>query len=384
MQGRVAVFAALIAINAILYTSWIGLSADRPATNTRDPYLETSFREEGTFTRHLLSTTLRNSGYAAPYFEQIVKENRILAFGTSESVHHHNVAHQLNALLDDGPKFQMYAQPGLSPIHLALFFAKCKNEQIRMPAILLSVNLVYFTQSHDGLNDGWMKNVERSEVFVELDHGNVRSHLNADARKAYADHFAGRSWLYPLTLQKYLANLLFLRVHGTDQLPAPDVFKEKIFDYDGEKHAYNLEQNVWQGYRASDELQKSRWEVMEPRDCANLAGLKSIIEIADQLQVPMLVVINRPNRKYYEFHGLDMAQYDERYAEMRRQIRELDGNSIILDLYEEPSLEPGYRDRMHPDEFGDRQVAERIAATKELETFRQRTREYYSKDDDSN
>lgn len=384
MPGRIALFSTLIAVNLIVYGSYGWLANYQPDTNSRDPYLETSFREEGLFTRIDLESTLRNAAYTIPYFKRIEREQQILAFGTSESVHHHNVAHQLNALLDDPPKFRMYAQPGLSPIHLALVFAKCQQQQIRMPPILLSVNLVYFTESHDGVNDGWLSNVSRSDLFVELDHDRTRQHLTEDAQAVFSSHFEGRRWLYPLTLQKYLSNLLFLKFHQTGTLPEPDVFREKVFTFDGEKHPYNLQQNVWDGYRASDELQKSRWEVVEPQQCANLAGVRSIIDIAEKMQVPMLVVINRPNRKYYESHGLDMNRYDERYGEIRQQIRAMAGETIVLDLYDGPLLEPGYRDRMHPDEWGDFQIAEHMVATPELKAFRNKVREYYSMPPSSN
>lgn len=378
MPGRIALFSTLIAVNMIVYGSYWWLADYQPDTNSRDPYLETSFREEGPFTRFDLSSTLRNTAYTIPYFNRIEQERQILAFGTSESVHDHNVAHQLNALLDDAPKFHMYAQPGLSPIHLALFFAKCKKEQIPMPPVLLSVNLVYFTQSHDGVNDGWLSNVSRSNLFVEMDHDKTRQYLSADAQAIYAKHFEGRGWLYPLTVQKYLSNLLFLKFHQTGALPDPDVFREKVFVYDGERPDYNLEQNVWEGYRAADALQTSRWEVMEPQRCVNLAGIRSIIETAESMQVPMLLVINRPNRKFYESHGLDMERYDTRYAGIRRQIHDLAGDTIVLDLYDEPMLEPGFRDRMHPDPWGDYQIAEYMVQTPELKAFRDKVREHYS------
>lgn len=377
MVGRTPMLVALLVTNGVLYGMLPWLRSADLGGNTRDAFLETRYSEDGPFTWMYEAATFRNPGYAEPFFELLASDQRILFLGTSESMHGHNIGNQINVLFPEKPNAHMYAQAGSSPVHMSLLLAKLRRDKIKLPPIAWVINLVYFTKSHDVLNDGWMTNVTPSDTFLMMNHGNVMDNLGDDVADLYDDHFASRRWLTPLTAQKYAANLWFLNFHQP-QLPpdSPSTFPLFQFEFDGEKPDYDVERNVWNGYRASDQLQKSRWRVQPPSECRNLSAIKECIGMLEAAGSPLLLVILPPNRQFYAASGLDMAEYDERYLEMRKQIREAVKSESLIDLVD-MELEQGFKDRMHADEWGDYQLAKEIIAREEFLQFHKRAANFY-------
>lgn len=93
---------------------------------------------------------------------------------------------------------------------------------------------------------------------------------------------------------------------------------------------------MWAGYDATDEAVKARWEVSRKEESLNLKGLLLVL--------PM-------NRAFYRYHGLDMTEY------------------LLLDLYEQPRLHLGFRDRMHQDGYGFFQLARCIIDSEAYRRF---------------
>lgn len=375
-----AVVVVLLAVNGLLYASWFWLKDQAVGGNRRDPYLEQLYFEDGPTSRINQQAIFRNDGYIEPFLELVESKQRILTLGTSESIHDHNISNQMNAISAEAPKLQMYAESGMSPIHSCFFFAKCKRDGIKLPPLMMFVNLVYFTESHDIINDGWLTKVMPSDTFLQMDHGGLLNYVTADVQDLYEDHFANRRWFAPLTAQRYLGSLLFLRCNQPNPLaPPPGIDKERKWTFDGHKPEYDIDRNVQKGYRAPDRMSKNRWAVKLADECVNLAGLTSIMTTLADQQQPILLVILPTNRAYYAYNGLDMEEYDQRYSKLREAIRThaQTSNVAVLDMYEEPDLDQGYADRMHADEYGDFQMAEFILGTPEFQTFHDQAKRYY-------
>ena len=77
-----------------------------------------------------------------------------------------------------------------------------------------------------------------------------------------------------------------------------------------------------------------------------------------------------------------MAEYDRRYAAIRKAISEMatSKNSYIIDLYESPKLHLGFMDRMHADQYGNFQLADYIIQSAEYTNFIETVQKYYSTD----
>lgn len=381
MSAKTGTAVVLILVNVLLYGSWYWLG-DQPLTgNRRDAFLETRYLPDGPETRLSTSSILRNDGYAVPFFELMEKEKRIIMFGTSESIHPHNISYQMNAISDELPKTYIFSQAGMSPIHLSFFFAKCERDKLQIPPVVLLVNLVYFTNSHDVLNDGWLTRVLPSDSFAQLNHGDVLDYVDEDVRDLFEDHYANRRWLMPITSQKHLGGLWFLNFNQPNPLaPAPDGMANDRYEYNGKLPNYDDARNVWKGYHPRDEMQKSRWEVRKVEECLNLIGLRSIVNSAEACNAPMMVIVMPTNKPYYKASGLDMDRYEERYTKIREAIKALPQKSSteVMDLYEDMELDKGFKDRMHADQYGHYQMANHILETPEYQAFRQRAAEYFA------
>jgi len=362
--GRTILATLLLPANVLLCVAWFWL----PSNPSLGP-------SPGRF---VLSGTASQTGL----LDAVRRERRILFLGTSESLDSHNLGHQLNYLTPDDPQVVVVARAGTSPIHTSLAFARSKKHSMTPVPLVLVVNLVYFTRSHDVINDGWLGNVLPSSAFYLMDHDGVRTHVSEAVREAYDRHFALRRLLFPFTVQEYLGNLLFLQARTliTPSMPMRYArVQERQFS--GALPRYDEERGVWADYRASDETVPSRWQVSRAEDSVNLKGLASSLAFLRGQDAPVLVLILPTNRAFYRYHGLDMTEYEHRYRVIRDEIHALAGsdNIFVLDLYDDPPLHLGFLDRMHPDGYGYFQLAKYLIGTKPYQAFIDSVRRYHDR-----
>ena len=371
--ARETIVAVLIAANVLLYCLWPWLRTLPFDADTTDQFVrKASFRQE---------QLLKNEAYLSSFFDEMQVKKRILFFGTSESVTSYDLASQLNSLALDNPQMVRIAQGGLSPIHSCLVFAKCARGNIRIPPTVLVINLTYFEMAHDTIDDGYISAIMRTPIFLLMNHRDINSYLGDDVLKAYDRHFAFICVLYPVMMQRYLGTLLYLLFHqaASDALRfkhLPDSF----YRFNNTLPEYDVKRSVHVGYRASDQMAKNRWLVNTVDNSVNLKGIASIMTILSKQPAPVLFLILPTNRTFYEYNGLDMREYDRRYADIRRRIRALvtSKNSYLIDLYENPKLHLGFEDRMHADEYGFFQLASHLVKSEEYIRFIEAVRRYYS------
>ena len=245
----------------------------------------------------------------------------ILYLGTSESVFDWNLAGQLNFMRTDEPSMVSLAKAGMSLIHSAVTIARAKRERIEFPPTVIVINPVYFTKSHDMINDGWLSEMVRSPVFLQMNHGNVRAYLTEEVRDVYDQHFALRRILYPATAQEYLGNLIYLSFHQPVIDPAqPAPLSIPVYRFNGSLPNYDKEMNVWAGNAAVDRFSKGRWQVNQAQESVNLKGLASILTVLKKKPAPSALLVLPVNRKFYEYHGLDMDEFDSRYRDIRNAL----------------------------------------------------------------
>jgi hypothetical protein len=251
-----------------------------------------------------------------------------------------------------------------------------------LPPLILIINLVYFTRSHDVINNGWLGSVLPSPAFYLMNHDDIRTQLGERVRRAYDDHFSLRRLLYPFTAQEYMGNLMFLRARAgvTSSAALPSTNPRK-WRFSNVLPRYDEVRGVWAEYEAADESVPSRWEVSRVDESLNLKGLASIIRVLREQPAPALLLILPTNRAFYRYHGLDMTEYERRYRAIRDAIRALDDaeNIEVLDLYEKPPLHLGFLDRMHPDEYGYFQLVQFLINSKPYHRFIAQVRMYYDR-----
>ena len=371
--------ALLLAANALLFAAWPWLRALPLGTDSTDPIWKT-FGEGPSVRRHLIAESLlRNTGYLASFMDAVRKDRAVLFWGTSETLPNFNLGVQLNALHPDDPPMAVLAKSGTSPIHAAFVFANCKASGIAIPPLVVLINPVYFTESHDVINDGWLSLVMRSEVFVQLDHRGVLERLTPAVRQAYAQHFGLRRYLLPLYAQEYLGNLAYLAFHQSAHRDYPvsalPVWKH---EFNGKTPDYDRERGVHPGYRALDA--RYRWEVRKVGDSVNLMGLQAMVATLATERAPVLLLVLPVNRRFYESNGIDMEDFDNRYRDLRRAFGDLQrpGHVFLLDLFDAPWLDYGFGDRMHEDEYGFHQIAEHVASAPSYRSFIDAVRAYYA------
>jgi len=323
---------------------------------------------------------LRNADYLGWLCDRVRDHQGILFFGTSESGPLHNLGAQLNDARPGDPPVTVLPVMGMSPIHSTVVFARSRQEGMPLPPVIVVVNLVYFTESHDVINDGWLSTVARNPIFLKFDHGGLRQHLSADVRALFDAHFRGRSILDPLLYQQYAGNLLYLANHqaGPGALPRDSPPPER-YHFDGMVPEYDPERNVPPGYRPSDQLSKGRWRVRSESECLNLKGVENTARLLRDERAPALLVVLPVNRAFYRAEGLDMTEFDTRYRALRRRVADqaLPGHLFVVDMYDEPALDGGFEDRMHADEYGHHQLAEALAEMPEYRHFIEAVRAYY-------
>jgi DltD protein len=363
--AKIVLLAVLLIANVLLYAAWPWLRQMPVGGDTSQPFL--------------LRNIIRNEEYLAQFFDGIRENRKILFLGTSESMPPYNLAAQLNALGPTGRYLAALSKGGNSPIHSALAIARAKREGLQFPPIILVINPVYFTESHDIIDDGWMSDMVRSPVFLQMNHRDIRDYLSPEVQNAYDDHFTLKRLLYPATMQEYLSNLLYLSFHqpvdaSQDKVPLP----MPVYQFSGDLPSYDNEKNVWSGNEAVDRFSKSRWQVHSVEDSVNLKGLAAIVSILKREPAPVLLLFLPVNRSFYKYHDLDMKEFDRRYRDIRNVLQQFsqEGNIYLLDLYDFP-VRFGFRDRMHMDQFGFFQLASHIMKDETYLRFLQAAKTYY-------
>ena len=377
--ARIAILWVLLAANVLMYLSWPWLRSMRLGSDSSDIAF---FRlhKSGEVSLNAWSL-LRNDVYLASFFDLIRGSRKVLYMGTSESVEPYNLAAQLNQMSSDKSRIVALAQAGMSPIHSCVTIAKCKRERIKIPPVILVINLVYFTQSHDVINDGWLGRVIRSHVFLQMNHRDIRSYLSDEVLGVYDEHFALRRMLYPVTIQQYLGNLLYLSFHqSSDRIVRVEHLLAPTYEFDGVLPDYDEDRYVHAGYRASDQKAKDRWQVKTVEECLNLKGLSSAMAILQKQSVPVLLLVLPMNQTFYKYNGLDMEEYNRRYSAIRREIGTMltSENTDLIDLYDMPELHLGFKDRMHADQYGNFQLSKYILESDEYTLFIEAVERYYA------
>lgn len=375
-RGRRVALIVIVVSNVLLLGVWPwrdGLPTDRDASDP--PY---TVRPNGRVSLNA-GGILRNPGFWHDFLDRLHQERRVLYLGTSESVMRGNLASQLNVHGPEDVRMVCLAKAGLSPIHQCVAFASVSKHGLRVPPTVLIVNLVYFTRSHDVLNEGWLATTARSATFVQMNHDNLQQHLTGEVRDVYQRHFRARLPLYPMWMQQYLGNLLYLWFHdrqvGQANVPALPV---PLFVFDGTAPTYDTNRAVPVEYVAADQMARGRWEVSQVEESVNLKALRSSLAILRNQAAPILVVVLPTNRRFYAFNGLDMKEYDRRYEAIRGAIAESaqGPNLHVLDLYDIP-LDYGFMDRMHADPYGNHQLAVAVAGSTAYAEFVADVRAYY-------
>jgi hypothetical protein len=355
----------LLVANALLYMTWPWLRS-QPLTSD----------SSATYSRN---NVMRNELYLRWFFDSIHSDKRILYLGTSESTSRANLAAQFNQLAPDNPKIISYAKAGLSPIHSAVLVAKWEREGLTIPPLVLVINPVYFTHAYDEINDGWLSDVVRSPAFLQMNHRHILDYLSPEVRNIYDRHFSLRRLLYLATIQEYLGNLFYLFFHQVSAGPGALQFPVSTYEFTGKLPEYDEKKNVWRNIQAPDRFDKSRWLVSDPEESVNLKGLASSMRTLRTKSSPILLLVLPVNRKFYEYYGLDMSEFDNKYKAIRNTIKELakGSNIYLIDLLESPKLRQGFEDRMHMDQYGNFQIARFILESPEYGRFLDGVRTYY-------
>jgi len=269
---------------------------------------------------------------------------------------------------------------GLSPIHATFLFARCRREGLETPPLVIVVNPVYFTRSHDVIDEGWLSSVMRSSAFVQMNHRDVADTLSPAVRNAYQRHFRLRNALYPVVHQEYAGNLLYLLFHQADEgVLSGRVVPLETYRYDGEIPKYDAVRNILAGNTKMDALDQSRWEVNPPETSLNMQGLSSTMAALRDARAPVLLLVFPVNLTFYVSYGVDRDTLRARYGAMSETIGKLrrQDQVFVVDLGDDQKLRFGFRDRMHADAYGHHQLAEYLVDNPEYRRFKDAVRTYY-------
>lgn len=376
----------LLTANILFFAAWPWLRGLPLSADSTDPPVRTLGTGRTAARTLKPESVLRNPGYLSSFFDAVRGERGILFLGTSETLHYFNLGAQLNARFPENPPMAVLAKAGTSPVHSTLLFASSRREGIEVPPLVILINLVYFTESHDLINDGWMSSLMRSEVFVQLDHRQVMERVSPEVRSLYGEHSRLRRFLSPFYAQEYLGNLLYLSAHqGARQVFPREVLPIRRYEFDGVVPEYDRARGVHAGYVASDQRAKARWEVKTVEQCLNLKGLASTVSLLEKQEAPVLLLVLPANRRFYAANGLDMTRYDRRYRALRDSIGRFQrpGRIFLIDLYDSPWLDYGFSDRMHQDAYGFHQIARHLGTDGTYERFNRTVRSYYSREPES-
>lgn len=377
--SHAAVLLVIVLANLGLILAGLRLRSAHLAADTTEPTLNPSPK---IFRRLNSGPILQNDRYLSWLFDAVRGKRGVLFLGTSESGPPHNLGAQLNAVDPQGPPMVVLQKMGLSPIHATLLFARCRREGIEPPPLAMVVNLVYFTRSHDVIDDGWLSSVMRAPVFVQMDHRDVREALSAGVLEAYDRHFRLRSALYPILQQEYFGDLLYLSGHQSASAPfARSSVPVEVHRFDGRIPVYDEARGVHAGTVVKDVLARNRWDVKSPESCLNLKGLASTMEALRDAPAPVLLLVLPVNLTFYSHYGVDPEDLRRRYGALRGPIGAFrrTGRVFVADMEDRPNLHFGFEDRMHNDAYGHYQLAKYLVGAPEYRSFVDAVSAYYNR-----
>ena len=329
-----------------------------------------------------VAAIIQDSGYTDWFSRSVRRNNLVFMLGTSESDKFDNLACEINGLRPP-LRWESIARGGLSPIHAAIFFARTIHSKIRLPPAVYVVNPVYFGRSHNRVDDGWLSFVASAPASVAYDCPPFEDLLQSRTTEALQEHLRPYRRLLPFTFQAHLAHRLYLWANRSPvTLEVPE-------DEPGEcvsrtaTSRYDATRNVHSDYQPRDWFVKSHWQMMPPEESVNLRGVTSIIEMWRQTNAPLLLLVLPPNRAFYASQGIDMEKYDRFLLEHRRVIQRTvasqTGERLVyfVDFNDDFVMEQGYGDRMHPDGYGNWQMAEYLVAQPGYRSFMKAAMRYY-------
>ena len=358
-----AVVSIIFFINILIILSWSFLK-------NKQYYYDSSDK------KHKLSV-LRNDGYLRDYFLNLKNNKKILYLGTSESTLRYSIPYQLNAIGTNNI-YENKSAAWMSPVHLSLLFSKLKKYGFETPSLVIAVNPVYFTNQHDVINEGGMDNIIKSSIFAKMNHNEIMSYLNDNLVSIFSKHYLHSFLLKPFEFQKYTASLFYLN--------SKQINYEMKYD-NGNKYfkftqipEYDLKQNTRKNYHPIDLFNKRNWIIEESNISPNLAGIESIISVLNDFKsTPVLFLLLPVNFEYYSHIGLDVKKYRSNYEKIRSKIKNIikRENIFILDLNENFTLDNGFLDRMHFDEYGCYQISNHMINSSIYNEFINKTVDFY-------
>lgn len=374
-EGRNAVFILVLSVNVAVTLAFFVLR-DRPLGYAGDDLYEIEDRRIAVSPRSILCTPETTK----ILFDRLIREKKVLFLGTSESTIRESLCEQLNALGPAHPGMAKVARGGLSAIHRTVALTAADQSASEFPPMLIITNLVYFTRSHDYINDSWLGSVVPSSRFLQLNHRRLREGLTDEVNSAYAAHFSHNRLIEPIWLQEYAGNLMYLYCHRAEP-ELPDMpLETPTYRFDGTIPPYDRARNIHEGHESIDRFDTKRWEVVLPGESVNLKGLRNSWAILKRRSAPVLRIILPMNRKYYAAHGMDMEEFDRRFALIRDEVRAMCDKPPfhVIDLYDEPPLDFGFADRMHQDPYGNYQLARYILQTRTYAEFLDDVAKFYA------
>jgi len=322
-----------------------------------------------------------NAAIMDSFVSEVTAAKGVLFLGTSESDRWDNLACFMNGLGSPHP-WTSLAKGGLSPIHASVLLARVVARGGKLPPTAYIVNPVYFSLSHDRVDDGWLSQVARTVGFVAFDDWGLRKHMDPEAWRLLRAHTHRAQALDALRYQQHVAHRWFLRIHGTDTAPLPPRAGPRCVDAVKEP-GYDEKRNVRGGYEPRDGFLQHRWRMSEETESVNLVGMRNLVHVWQAVGAPLMLVMIPPNRRFYEAEGLDMGDYNRRVSAVFGRIEKLadvyrgSGEVIVANLDRVTDLVGGYADRMHPSRIGNLMIAKALRELPSYKQFVRATVRYY-------
>jgi len=356
----------LLAINIGLFSLWFLLSKEKL------DYYPSSKLGKYSF--------IQSNSSLSDFLKKMKEKRKILYLGSSESTLDWNLSAQINHLDTNNNHIESLSMAWFSPIHSCLLITRMVRNEMDLPPMILVINPVYFTRSHDVINESGVSQILRSTTFFKMDHFDIKDKMGKELQELYKRHYS-YSWLArPIELQKYITNLMFLYSYKDYSAPVSYQFDENNYRYMGFIPEYDISRNIWVNRTDPKIIQLNQWRIENENLSPNLKGLKCINNITADSNVPLLILILPVNFRYYEYIGIDIENYIKNYSRIKRQIFNTfnKGGSYIIDLSEEPNLDFGFSDRMHIDEYGAYQLANYVVADSMYKSFINESKFFYN------
>jgi len=360
----ISVVFILLVVNLIVFGAWFYVR-------------EKSLLKDGSDKDEQFSL-IRNEKYLIEYISNIYNDKKIIFFGSSESHNNYSIPSQLN-YMEPQNNYENISKGWLSPIHLSLIFSKIGKLNISIPPIVLLINPVYFTKTHNRIDEGGLGNVVKSTLFIKMNHNNILADLDKDTKNIFKKYFLHNKLIFPFDYQKYILNLLYLSSRQSNFNWENFSYRDKPYKFNHLIPDYSVDKNTWPRYKPVDEFMKKDWVIINDELSPNMIGLKTIFSTIYKKSIPGLVILLPTNIKYYQHIGLDSLEYSRRDLILRKQIKNMAfSNALtVIDLNDDFRLNLGFKDRMHNDEYGFYQICKYLIDSKNYSEFKNSVAQYY-------